>query len=273
MSNTGSEINIPQNWLFLNSLIVFRNEIDNKKIPLSIFLDLSKAFDTLDHDIVKLEYYGVKSTSLKWFASYLRGRSQYVDYDGLHSSARSIKTGVPQGSNLGPLLFIVYMNDFNISSQKFNFIINADDSTLTSPLCSFTHCDDFTTDYVSDVIHLELTAISNLLSVNRLSLNASKTQFYVFHNYQKIMCDDDIPKLIINDSVIERVREFNFLGLTIEETLNLNSHCSKTANKISRTLGVMIRLIFTIFRSQTYVWFTHTFPFTIWNNLLLLRDY
>ena len=221
-----------------------RNEIDNKKVPLSIFLDLSKAFDTLDHDILlsKLEYYGVKSTSLKWFASYLRGRSQYVDYDGLHSSVRSIKTGVPQGSILGPLLFIIYMNDINISSQKLNFILYADDTTLTFPLCSFTHCDDFNTDSVSDAINQELTAISNWLSVNRLSLNASKTKFMVFHNYQKIMCDDDIPKLIINDSVIERVREFNFLGLTINESLNWSSHCSKIANKISRTLGVMNRL-------------------------------
>ena len=99
-----------------------RNEIDNKKVPLSIFLDLSKALDTLDHDILlsKLEYYGVKSTSLKWFASYSRGRSKYVDYVGLHSSVRSINTGVPQGSILRSLLFIIYMNDINISSQKLN---------------------------------------------------------------------------------------------------------------------------------------------------------
>ena len=101
------------------------NEIDDKKIPLSIFLDLSKAFDMLDHDklLSKLEYCGVKSTTLKWFVSYLRGGSQYVDYDDLHSS------GVTQGSILGPSLFIIYMNDINMSSQKFNFILYADDTT------------------------------------------------------------------------------------------------------------------------------------------------
>ena len=86
-----------------------------------------------------------------------------------------------------------------MSSQKFNLISYADDTTLTFPLCSFTHCDDFTTDSVSDDINQELTAISNWLSINRLSLNASKTKFMVFHYYQKIMCDDEITKLIIDD--------------------------------------------------------------------------
>ena len=92
-----------------------RHEIDQKKIPFSVFLDLSKAFDTLNHSIllIKLKYHGIKDTPLDWFRSYVTQRLQYVEYDGIPSSTREIETGVPQGSILGPLLFIIYMNDIH----------------------------------------------------------------------------------------------------------------------------------------------------------------
>ena len=127
-------------------------------------------------------------------------------------------------------------------SDKFSFILYADDTTLISPLCSFSHCSHDDMNYVSTMINLELTKISDWLAVNKLPLNAAKTKFMLFHNYQKIINEDDIPHLTINDTVIERVTEFNFLGLTINEFMNWNSHSSKISNKISRTLGVMNRL-------------------------------
>ena len=113
--------------------------LDKGKLPLSIFLDLSKAFDTLDHYILlnKLKFYGLSSTPLKWFESYLHGRKQYVDFDGIHSNTAYIGTGVPQGSIPGPLLFIIYMNDIHMASQNFNVMLYADDTNLISPLCSF----------------------------------------------------------------------------------------------------------------------------------------
>ena len=85
-------------------------EMDTKKLPFSIFLALSKAFDTLDHSVLlsKLQYYGIRDTALNWFKSYLSKRTQYVDCDGISSSIKEIETGVPQGSILGPLLFIIY---------------------------------------------------------------------------------------------------------------------------------------------------------------------
>ena len=112
-------------------------EMDAKKIPFSIFLDLSKAFDTLDHNVLlsKLNYYGIKDTALDWFKSYLTNRTQYVDCNGISSSIREIETGVPQGSILGPLLFIIYMNDIHTVSDNLNFILYADDTTLSSPMC------------------------------------------------------------------------------------------------------------------------------------------
>ena len=117
-------------------------EIDENKIPFSVFLDLSKAFDTLDHDILlhKLQYYGITGIALDWFRSYLTERYQYADYNGASSSMKLLTTGVPQGSILGPLLFIIYMNDIHTVSNNLNFILYAYDTTLTSALCSFTTC-------------------------------------------------------------------------------------------------------------------------------------
>ena len=134
------------------------------------------------------------------------------------------------------------MNDIHTASDKFSFILYADDTTLISPLCSFSHCSHNDMNDVSTMINLELTKISDWLAVNKLSLNAAKTNFMLFHNYQKIINEYDIPHLTINDTVIERVTEFIFLGLTINEFMNWNSHSSKISNKISRTLGVMNRL-------------------------------
>ena len=223
---------------------IIRREIDKKNVPFSVFLDLSKAFDTLDHGILltKLQYYGIKGTPLRFFESYLTKRAQYVEFDGISSMTREIYTGVPQGSILGPLLFIIYINDLPAATDSLDFILYADDTTLSSPICSFTHGGVSDINHVSDVINLELSRISDWLAVNKLSLNAKKTKFMVFHNYQKVLSVEDVPNLMIADTMIDRVTEFNFLGLTINEFMTWSSHSSKIANKISRTLGTMNRL-------------------------------
>ena len=151
-------------------------DMDAKKIPFSIFLDLSKTFDTLDHNVLlsKLDYHGIKDTALDWFKSYLTNRTQYVDCNGISSSIRQIETGVPQGSILGPLLFIIYMNDIHTVSNNLNFILYADDSTLSSPMCSFTRGCDGTIETVSTLINSELTKIADWHTVNKLSLNVQK---------------------------------------------------------------------------------------------------
>ena len=102
--------------------------LDKGETPISVFLDLSKAFDTLDHSILlsKLEYYGIRNNALKLLKNYLSNRKQYVVLDTVQSNSVNIVTGVPQGSILGPLLFTIYIND----SEKFKFIMYADDTTL-----------------------------------------------------------------------------------------------------------------------------------------------
>ena len=95
-------------------------------------MDLSKAFDTLDHQILlkRLNFYGIGGPALDWFSSYLTGRQQYIELDGVSSDLLPLSTGVPQGSILGPLLFLIYMNDMPNASEAFKYILYADDTTL-----------------------------------------------------------------------------------------------------------------------------------------------
>ena len=130
----------------------------------------------------KSNYYGIKDTALDWFKSYLTNRTQYVDCNGISSSIRD----VPQGSILGPLLFIIYMNDIHTVSDNLNFILYADDTTLSSPMCSFTRGCVGNIDIVSTLINSELNKIADWLPVNKLSLNAQKTKLMIFHYRQRV---------------------------------------------------------------------------------------
>ena len=185
-------------------------DLDNKKIPLAVFLDLSKAFDTIDHDILlyKLCHYGIKGTPLNWFKSYLTDRKQYVEFNGKKSELGTISTGVPQGSILGPLLFIIYMNDISKVTDKFHFTLYADDTSLTEPLCTFTPNLDERENYTNS-INTELAKICDWLALNKLSLNVKKTKMMLFH-YRQRCIKNIIPKLIINGIPIEHVKNSTF---------------------------------------------------------------
>ena len=151
---------------------VFKH-LDNKKLPLAIFLDFSKAFDTINHKILlyKLKYYGVSGIPLKWFEDYLTNRKQYIQYKEKTSSEQTITTGVPQGSILGPLLFIIYINDIAKITKNFKFTIYADDTTLIEPLCTFTRPSSGNKAKLSKEINAELEKIVEWLALNKLSLN------------------------------------------------------------------------------------------------------
>ena len=220
--------------------------MDTGKIPISIFLDLSKAFDTLDSYILleKLKHYGFGDIPLKWFHSYLLGRSQYVVFNGSQSDVMKLSTGVPQGSVLGPLLFIIYMNDIHVASKCFKAILYADDTNLISPICSFNTHHSLNQDNLGDIcsnINAELDLIFEWLNINKLSLNASKTKYMLFHYPQRKVHNLSL-ELKINSTSIERVSEFNFLGLTLDECLSWKPHVQKISNKISRIIGVLCRL-------------------------------
>ena len=140
--------------------------LDNHNTPLNIFLDLSKAFDTLDHTILsdKLLYYGIRGTAYNLLRSYLANGEQFVELNDTASKTLHIVTGVPQGSILGPLLFLIYINDFPLSS---NFIMYADDTTLYS---QFDNAEIANHD-IEFKINNELSNINDWLKINKLALN------------------------------------------------------------------------------------------------------
>ena len=204
-------------------------------------MDLSKAFDTLDHKILlhKLSYYGVTGNSLQWFNSYLSNRVQYVDFGGI-TSPKSITVGVPRGSILGHLLFLTYINDLNGVSSYFKFLFYADDTTITSTVCSF-NSSAISAD-ISNQINHELDKVFHWFCSNRLSLNVSKTKYMIFHPTNKKRHTNLLDNLYINGIKLNRSNDFNFLGTTISSDLSWKAHVSIICKKLSKTIGVLRRL-------------------------------
>jgi hypothetical protein len=211
--------------------------LDEGKSPISIFLDLSKAFDTIDHNILlnKLKYYGFNNESLTLISSYLCGRKQYVEFEDVCSNKLPVVTGVPQGSVLGPLFFIIYINDICKATTLFHPTIYADDTTLTATLNTFENEGN----PIHETINFELSKISNWMKANKLSLNCDKTKAMIFHMPQKSVT---VPKLSINDVDIQFVKHFNFLGITVDENLSWKNHIHVIATKISKTVGILNNL-------------------------------
>ena len=155
--------------------------MDIGNTPEAIFIDLSKAFDTLNFDILihKLQFYGLSGNSLALMKCYVTGRMQYVLFNKTKSDLAIITTGIPQGSILGPLLFSIYVNDIINSSDKLQYLLYADDTTL------YFNREHFTPHNANLEINNELNKVMNWLKLNKLSLNVQKTKYITFHKSQK----------------------------------------------------------------------------------------
>ena len=164
--------------------------------------------------------------------SYLSDRLQLVEFNGVRSALRPITIGVPQGSILGPLLFIVYLNDIVHCSDFFDFILYADDTSLVSMPSMYDLENSFK-------INAELSKVANWLSENRLSLNVKKTKCMILHNVNKTFTT---PSLSINGVQLQFVTCFKFLGFYIDSTLSWKSHVDHIHKKCLSAVGVLNRL-------------------------------
>ena len=209
-----------------------REALDNDNFACGIFVDLQKAFDTVNHEILlkKLEHYGIRGISNDWFRSYLHNRKQFVSINGFESSNKVIEHGVPQGSVLGPLLFLIYINDLHNSikhSEVFHF---ADDTNLL-------HISKNTPNRMARKINSDLKSLRHWLLANKISLNAGKTELIIFKNAKK-----QIPnniKIKICGKQLPLCKQIKYLGIYIDENLSWKYHIDQLATKLKRANNLL----------------------------------
>jgi len=215
--------------------------LDKKRLVGGIFCDLQKAFDCVNHDILleKMKYYGITGTASKLMQSYLRNRYQRTvikeeNSNKLSSSWKITKHGVPQGSVLGPLLFLIYVNDLPASISKIaKSIIFADDTSII-----------VTNDNKIDfryTLHLAMIEISNWFQCNRLTLNYDKTYFIQFLTKKQNKIQQQI---VTSNSVIANINCTKFLGLIIDSTLSWKDHITEIIPKLNKACYVIRTLTF-----------------------------
>jgi hypothetical protein len=218
--------------------------LNDKKHSLILFCDLKKAFDTCNHQILfnKLTKLGIRGTELAWFKSYLTDRKQFVDIDGNVSELLSILTGVPQGSILGPLLFLIYINDLPDCNKLFSLLF-ADDTAL---IHSSNNLDD-----LFDFTNSELKKLCTYFRANKLSLHPEKTKYLLIsynnttpEERHRLAIDNNNPgdndpqNIFISHRVTnsDPVSAIKYLGVYFDDNLNLKYHVNYISNKLSCAL-------------------------------------
>jgi hypothetical protein len=232
-SQYGFRTNHTTHMALIDLLTKVNDALIKKHHVLGIFLDLSKAFDTINHNILttKLEHYGIRGIALQWFRHYLTNRQQFVYVHSTKSSLKPLTCGVPQGSILGPLLFLIYINDITQVSTELSYIIFADDTNLL-----ISHPDY---QELQNITNRELSKLSKWFKSNKLSLNIKKTNCMTFslsrHKKHNI-------NLFIDDQPILQVESTKFLGITVDRKLTWTAHINNILVKASRPVGVLSKL-------------------------------
>ena len=211
--------------MFFNDYV--KKEIDIGNFILTLFVDLKKAFDTVNHQILlqKLEHYGIRGHCNSFFESYLSDRKQYVHCNNVNSAVLDMVCGVPQGSVLGPTLFLIYVNDM-INCIKYSKLQLFADDTITSLSGKNLHV-------LFDLLKKELRLMMKWFTANKLSLNFDKTFYSIFHSRKTSVCNV-FDSMTIAGETIERKKSAKYLGLTFDEVLSWRHHTEKLLSDLSK---------------------------------------
>ena len=219
------------NHALINITETIRSALDNNKTVCGIFVDLQKAFDTVNHEILleKLKHYGIRGIANEWFKTYLTNRKQFVSINGFDSDVKILRHGVPQGSVLGPLLFILYINDFHFAIKYSNVYHFADDTNLLHINESFKKTQKY--------LNFDLKFLQKWLLANKISLNCDKSQLIFFHKPRTKLPEKLNIKL--NGTTLKHTHAIKYLGVYLDETLSGDQHCIELSKVLSRANGML----------------------------------
>ena len=210
--------------------------IDQGNVNAVIFLDLKKAFDTVDHDILlsKLMKYGVHGSSYDWFRSYLGCHQQRCFINGSLSGDHFLTCGIPQGTILGPLRFIIYINDLPNCLLNSETRMYADDTHTAFASNNIQN--------INTVLNEDIARVEKWLTANKLTLNASETEFMLIGSRQRLSTFHNPPSLMIDRTPITQVTSTKYLGVHIDQTLSWNVHVELLCKKIASGIGALKRV-------------------------------
>ena len=210
----------------------WQEAINDGEIIGACFLDISKCFDSIDHNLlkIKLRKYGIAGTELDWFCSYLTGRKQVVRCNNIISESQAISIGVPQGSILGPILFLLFINDLTQFSGLSHCNLFADDALF--------YISNKNVLSVESQLQQALNNVSEWYKCNKLSLNVKKSNIMLIHRKKQI---NDRITINVSGTPLKQIDDVRYLGLYIDNKLQWNKHINVACKTITKKLGMMNR--------------------------------